>query len=204
MQEMAKIVKDPEERRLELVEAAERLFASKGYEETAVSDIVKEINVGQGTFYHYFKSKEDILGAVAKKSVAPLGEEVARIAKGDGDPAGKVNEMLNILLRAISSDTRFMKLLFHRRNYLLHEKIEEAIEAEVLPYLAVMVSRGTAEGRFNSEYPVEFMEFLLISAFFTAHHFSSDAEHRRRMRAALEKIASKELGVTDYRFHLEI
>jgi AcrR family transcriptional regulator len=43
------ISKDPEKRRSELIEAAERIFAAKGYEETSVSDIVKEINVAQGT-----------------------------------------------------------------------------------------------------------------------------------------------------------
>lgn len=201
---MVRIVKDPEERRQELIEAAGRLFARKGYEETAVSDIVREIKVGQGTFYHYFRSKEEILGAVAEKIVAPQAEEVARIAKGDGDPASKVNDMLNSILRANSSEMGLMNLLFKKGNYLLHQKIEEAIEARVLPPLAEMVSRGTAEGCFNAEYPAELIEFLLASALFLSHHIPPDTERRERMRAALEKIAARELGVTGYQFHLEI
>lgn len=204
MREMTRIVKDPEERKLELIEAAERLFAKKGYEDTAVSDIVKEIKVGQGTFYHYFRSKEEILSAVAEKIVAPLAEEITGIAKCDGDPASKVNDMLNSILRANSSEMGLMNLLFQKGNYLLHQKIEEAIEATVLPPLAETVSRGIAKGRFNAEYPVEFIEFMLASALFLSHHLSSDPERRDKMRAALEKIAARELGVADYQFHLEI
>ena len=44
-------VKDPETRRSELINAAEELFLANGYEETAVSDIVRKIGVAQGTFY---------------------------------------------------------------------------------------------------------------------------------------------------------
>ncbi len=43
-----------------LLQAAKELFAKKGYYETKVSDIVEKSNVAQGTFYIYFKSKEEI------------------------------------------------------------------------------------------------------------------------------------------------
>jgi hypothetical protein len=112
--------------------------------------------------------------------------------------------MLNAILRANSSEMGLMNLLFQKGNYLLHQKIEAAIEARVLPPMAEMVSKGTAEGRFNAEYPVEFIEFLLASALFLSHHIPSNTERREKMRAALEKIAARELGVVDYRFHLEI
>ena len=47
-----RITKNPEERRKELIDIAERLFIKKGYEQTAVSDIVKKAKVAQGTFYY--------------------------------------------------------------------------------------------------------------------------------------------------------
>jgi AcrR family transcriptional regulator len=51
-----RVTKDPEIRRKELMDAAEKLFLEHGYEETAVSDIVKKTGVAQGTFYYYFKN----------------------------------------------------------------------------------------------------------------------------------------------------
>jgi AcrR family transcriptional regulator len=201
---MTRIVKDPAERRLELIEAAESLFAKKGYEDTAVSDIVKKIKVGQGTFYHYFRSKEDILEAVAEKQLAPLVEEVNRIAKSDAHPAYKLNFMLNSFLKANNAELGIMKLLHQKGNYLLHEKEEEIVEAKVLPIMVEVTVKGTQERYFDTEHPEESIVFLLTSALFLSHHLSSCPEGRERMRTALEDITSRVLGVTGYRFHLEI
>jgi AcrR family transcriptional regulator len=201
---MTRIVKDPAERKLELIEAAESLFAKKGYEDTAVSEIVKEIKVGQGTFYHYFGSKEDILEAVAEKHMAPLVEEIRHIAKSDANPAYKLNAMLNSFLKAESSEMGLMKLLHQKGNYLLHHKEEEIIEAKVVPLMVEITVKGTEERYFNTAHPEESIVFLLTSALFLSHIFSSESEYRERMRIALEDITARVLGVNGYRFHLEI
>jgi AcrR family transcriptional regulator len=201
---MARIVKDPEERKTELIETAESLFEKKGYENTAVSDIVKKINVGQGTFYHYFKSKEDILEAVAEKIVAPIAEDIRNIAKGNEDPATKVNSILNSILKAGCSETGFMKLMHQKGNYLLHDKLEEALETRISPSIAEVISKGMKEGVFDMDYPKESIILLLSSTLYISYHFTKDREARERMRAALEEITARVLGIEDYRFHLEI
>ncbi|KKH97015.1 hypothetical protein EO95_06570 [Methanosarcina sp. 1.H.T.1A.1] len=201
---MTRIVKDPAERRLELIEAAESLFAKKGYEDTAVSEIVKKVKVGQGTFYHYFKSKEDILEAVAKKVVAPYVEDVRNIAKGNEDPATKVNSILNGILKANDSDLGIMKLMHQKGNHLLHQKVEKALEEGMSPLVTEVLSKGIAEGVFKTEYPDESFGFLIASTLYLSHNLSWDHESRERMRTALEEIISRVLGATDYRFHLEI
>ncbi len=47
---MSRVTKDPEERREEIVKTARKLFVTKGYNETTVSDIVKAIGAAQGHF----------------------------------------------------------------------------------------------------------------------------------------------------------
>ncbi len=200
---MTRTVKNPEERRQELIAVAERLFADKGYENTAVSDIVKDIGVGQGTFYHYFRSKEDILCAVAEKQVAPLAEEIGNIAKSDANPAHKLNLMMNSFVRANDSKAGLMELLHQKGNYLLHQKKEEIIEEKVLPLMVDVAFKGNRERYFNTECPEESVIFLLSSALFLSHHFSSDQEGREKMRDALEKIMARVMGVCGYQFHLE-
>ena len=61
---MSKIVKDFEERKNELLETSKKLFFSKGYEHTSVHDIIDAVGIAKGTFYHYFKSKEDLLNEI--------------------------------------------------------------------------------------------------------------------------------------------
>ena len=52
-------------RRDELLDVAQRLFARNGYDATSVSQIIAELGVSKGAFYHYFESKEDLVEALA-------------------------------------------------------------------------------------------------------------------------------------------
>ncbi|MFA6373381.1 MAG: TetR/AcrR family transcriptional regulator, partial [Methanothrix sp.] len=78
---MSRIVKEPEERRKELIDTAGRLFVAQGYDQTSISDITKEVNVSQGAFYYYFDSKEDVLVAVMEKQIALMESDFTRAAK---------------------------------------------------------------------------------------------------------------------------
>ena len=59
-----RIVKDAEERKEEILDAAERLFGTKGFDNTSTGDILQEVGIARGTLYYHFKSKEDILDGV--------------------------------------------------------------------------------------------------------------------------------------------
>ena len=48
--------------RIKILNAAWKLFEEKGFEETTVDEIIEATQTSKGTFYHYFKSKEDLLG----------------------------------------------------------------------------------------------------------------------------------------------
>lgn len=54
-------------RREEILEAAERAFASRGYHATGIADIAADLGIGHGTFYRYFKNKQDIADSVAER-----------------------------------------------------------------------------------------------------------------------------------------
>lgn len=51
-------------RRSEILDVAQRLFYLKGYDQTSVQDIITEIGIAKGTFYHYFNSKLELLDAI--------------------------------------------------------------------------------------------------------------------------------------------
>ncbi len=58
-----------------IVEAAITVFAKKGYHQTKMTDIAKEVGVSKGTLYQYFKSKEELFRAVAKIPFEKIEEE---------------------------------------------------------------------------------------------------------------------------------
>ena len=63
---MARIIKEEEYavRRNEILDAAQRLVYTKGYEQMAIQDILDELHISKGAFYHYFDSKGALLEAL--------------------------------------------------------------------------------------------------------------------------------------------
>jgi AcrR family transcriptional regulator len=51
-------------RRKQIIDCAKVLFSRKGYHNTHVEDILKEISIGKGTFYQYFSNKEELFIAL--------------------------------------------------------------------------------------------------------------------------------------------
>lgn len=64
-----RVVKEHEERRNEILNTAQTLFVTKGYMKTTINDILQAIGIAKGTFYHYFKSKEEVLDAIIERII---------------------------------------------------------------------------------------------------------------------------------------
>ena len=56
-----RVVKTAEERKNEILDVAEQLFAEKGFDNASTNDIINKIGIARGTLYHHFASKEEIL-----------------------------------------------------------------------------------------------------------------------------------------------
>src|SRR5690348_5183616 len=73
--------------RTRLVRAAAALFARQGVDNTRINEITDEADVGFGSFYNHFKSKEEIVEAVLSDTLAAQGATVAALTGGLEDPA---------------------------------------------------------------------------------------------------------------------
>ena len=62
-----RVVKEAEERRSEILDVAEKLFCTKGYDNTSTNDILNQVGIARGTLYYHFKSKEDILDGMIER-----------------------------------------------------------------------------------------------------------------------------------------
>jgi len=216
---MKRIVKDPEERRKELIDIAEQLFITNGYDQTAVSDIVKEVNLSQGAFYYYFESKEDILVAILEKNVAVMEIALRQTAdRTDLDEAVKLNAMFNQFISATVSGKKIHNYIHQEMNAALHKKLKKLrFSARIAQIIAEVISKGVEKGRFNVSRPLEtsyLLIMVLASAFRVFNLFETGGEQRdteqaekqnhENVRIALEDLLGRALGVSDYRFFLQI
>lgn len=70
---------DPDARRAQLLAAARRVFAERGYHQAGVSDIIDAAGVARGTFYNYFESKRAIFQAVLEEMIGAVAAAVEPI-----------------------------------------------------------------------------------------------------------------------------
>lgn len=86
-----------QETRRKILAAAEALIREKGFEAVGVSDITKAAGVAKGSFYTYFKRKEDVVAEITRLKFAAAEER----SKGAGDVCGQISAFLTESMRYI-------------------------------------------------------------------------------------------------------
>jgi len=79
--------------RQRIVDAADHLFYSRGYNQTSFSDISDETGIPRGNFYYYFKTKEDILAAVVDARLTEFRDMLKRCDESSSEP---LQRLLNL------------------------------------------------------------------------------------------------------------
>ncbi|ANC19483.1 MULTISPECIES: TetR/AcrR family transcriptional regulator [Bacillus] len=161
-----RIVKEYEERRKEILETAERLFLTKGYTKTTVNDILKEIGIAKGTFYHYFKSKEEVMDEIIMRIIKEDVTKAKRIVSNPDIPV--LDKLFKILMEQSpkSGDVKEKMIeQFHQPNNAeMHQKSLVQSIIHLSPILTEVLEQGIEEGIFSTPYPQETIELLLSSA----------------------------------------
>ena len=93
--------------RQRIVDAADHLFYSRGYNQTSFSDISDETGIPRGNFYYYFKTKEDILSAVVDARLAEFGEMLAICEKSSTDSLQRLQNFIQFPLQKQTEVLRY-------------------------------------------------------------------------------------------------
>lgn len=89
-------MKKGDERREAILDAAERLFYDKGYENTSVQDVLDKLSLSKGGFYHHFESKLKLLEAIcARRSERAYRQSEAAVEACTGNAVAKLNAVLS-------------------------------------------------------------------------------------------------------------
>src|SRR5437867_2347128 len=91
----ALIMRDPDKPQ-QIIDAAVRVFARKGYFNSRVSDIAREAGIAAGTIYLYFKTKEDILVTVFREKMAEFVSALWRAIAEEPDAVAKVRRLISL------------------------------------------------------------------------------------------------------------
>jgi AcrR family transcriptional regulator len=200
---MPRTVKSAEERRLEIIVTSERLFRENGFSNTAVDTIIKEMGVAKGTFYYYFKSKEEVLEAIVAHTldqIVAMAEQVANNAELDA-----LTKMRLLLSGSRIGDDEISEVAEHMHlpeNRELHEVSNIQTILRLSPVFAQIIEQGNEEGVFAAKYPLATFQLLLTGSQFLLDGglFDFDEGEMQERRMALQELVEKALGASQGSF----
>ena len=186
------IKKTPEQWKTEILSAAQKLFISKGYEETSISDIMAMVGGAKGMFYRCFQSKEEVMQTLGNQMFFENNPFEALKGRADLNGLQKVRELLAVN----QSDTK--------RNYINLQAISilkdphilaTAIEANkriLTPLWFELLEEGKRDGSIKTEYTKELSEILpLINFWLMPSVYPATAEEIHHKYLFIIEVLSK-------------
>jgi AcrR family transcriptional regulator len=157
-------------RREELMRAGETVFLAKGIAAASIDEIAAAAEVAKGTFYLYFASKDELVGALRERSIQRLDERIQaferRVAKGDW--AGRLDAYIEGGVRGYFEQLEIHDVLFHAPHQ-HHAGGDTMSDNKIVADLAEFLAEGARAGAFGLESPE-----LAAVMFFHALHGGVD------------------------------
>ena len=129
-----------------ILKAASLYFAKNGFGDTKISDLAKNIGIGQGTIYLYFKSKEELFEEIRK--AADNKDEVLKLkllTKLPIPAKEKIDRLSKEIIKKLKSDEDYkVKITIYTQ--LLLEKEDEMYSSDMYKELAKIIRQGQKEG----------------------------------------------------------
>jgi AcrR family transcriptional regulator len=141
-----------DERRSQILTAAEGVFTKKGFDEARMEDIAEKTGLSKGTLYLYFKSKDDLIMAILDRMFQGEFRQLEALQKEQGSAAASIEKLTDLIckdivgmLRLIPIIYNFLALAFRNRH------VQRALKVYVNRYLDTLVpfvQRGIDSGEF--------------------------------------------------------
>lgn len=174
-------------RAAEIIAAAAKVFARRGYHGASTQDIADVLGIRQASLYYYFESKEAALEAVCADGLADYGTRALVILRGPGSAAEKVAKLVVQHLSPAVERQDFTLVFLRERRFLpkpARERIRE-LERRYERIIQKVIEQGAANGEFRADLDARMATLALLGL-----GNSAVAWYGREPGATLEHITS--------------
>ena len=145
-------------RRDAILDAAQRLILSNGYERLTIQDILEDLEISKGAFYHYFDSKPAVVEALTERLVDDSERALARIAEdAELGAAERLQLFFGEIIRWKSERQNLMVAMlpvwYAPDNLAFRLLVDRATAKRLAPLLSLIVRQGVDEHHFATAYP---------------------------------------------------
>ena len=165
---MARIIKEEEyaAKRNEILDAAQRLVYTKGFDQMSIQDILNELSISKGAFYHYFESKSTLLEALIERSLEAVVAFLSPIVQNSELPAlVKLQHYLDSAAQWKSTQKDYLlgllSIWYADENATFRQKMLTSSIQRISPMLAEIIRQGILEGALSTAYPDQVAETVL-------------------------------------------
>lgn len=145
--------------REEILSAAEKVFAAKGFFPTTMSDIARRAEFGTGTLYKYFKSKEELYFTLIDEKV----EEINRLVKTElsqkNSAVERIKKVLRLQFEFIERNRDFFRIYISERSrfeWTVKDDLGKGLHEKMVSYIDILsevIRQGIKKGEFRSMDP---------------------------------------------------
>ena len=148
----------------QILDTSLQLFMKKGFDATSISDILSQLDIARGTLYYHFESKEAIMDAIIERLLNQVLEKIEKLMTNDSlSQAEKfMGFFASINLTQLTGDEEIVDYFNQPQNALFHEKSNRLLIKKLSPVLAQIISDGMESGLFDTPYPAETAELILV------------------------------------------
>ena len=142
-----------EQRREEIIRAASKVFAEKGYHQATIKDICKVSGLGPGTIYNYVKKKEDILYLIYNKLTGMLTNSLIETIKSKSDPLQQLKEALTKTIEIVWDYQDLILFMYQETAALDKESMYITLrrESDYVSLIEKIIMRGINIGVFKNK-----------------------------------------------------
>ncbi len=166
---MVRTVKEEEyaEKRNAILDVVQRLVYTKGYEQMTIQDLLNDLQISKGAFYHYFDSKQALLEAVVERMLDEMEQLLLPVVQDQELRAlAKFQRFFDTVNRQKTAQKGFLLALlrvwYTDNNSIVRQKLLITGAKRILPLLAEIIRQGMQEGVFTTTYPEEVSEVALL------------------------------------------
>ena len=144
--------KEGEVRKQEILDTSLQLFETTGYNKTTIQVILNEVGIGKGTFYYYFKSKEEILDTIVRNCFLSEFQSLKKLAEDNSLSAiEKINTLFShshekCEYKRLQLKSRISSILLDEENISLFFKYTKYFFREAKTSYIQIIKQGIQEG----------------------------------------------------------
>ncbi len=187
--------------KLEIFNVARELFIQKGFKNTKISEITKEVGVGVGTFYNFYSSKEEVFMDVFLKEDQELKKQIMKSIDFDGEISTVLRELIPQLLGGMKENPILVEW-YKNENFKTiikkvgHPYVEKSnVEDVFYSFLLEVVGKWQSQGKLDPRRDREYILALFNSvAFIDVHRDEIGEEYFPRLLEDLIQFIVKGLA----------